>query len=112
MPETRQRFSGARIREARHAAGMTQAALAHAVNTRERNIIRWENDQHEPRFENIAAIAAATGKKLEFFTAVGEGAAGDDDAEPVEVGARPLSPDEYALYADLTARIIRSQVPR
>jgi transcriptional regulator with XRE-family HTH domain len=61
-------FSGSKIREARHDAGLTQAALAHAINTRERNIIRWENNQHEPRFEHVAAIAKATGHPLEFFT--------------------------------------------
>ena len=46
---------------------MTQASLAMAIGTRERNIIRWENDQHEPRAEFIAAIAGATGKPIEFF---------------------------------------------
>lgn len=66
MP-TSPKFSGKKIREARHAAGLTQAALAHAINTRERNIIRWENDQHDPRFEHVAAIAEATGKPLDFF---------------------------------------------
>jgi transcriptional regulator with XRE-family HTH domain len=61
------RFSGSKIRQARHEAGMTQAALARAAGTRERNIIRWENDQHAPRFEHVAAIARATGKDIAFF---------------------------------------------
>lgn len=61
------KINGARIREARLGAGMTQARLAQVLETRERNIIRWENDQHEPRTEFIAAIAKATGKTIEFF---------------------------------------------
>lgn len=75
------RFSGTKIREARHAAGMTQASLALASGTRERNIIRWENDQHSPRFEHIAAIAKATGKDISFFAAEGS-TPDDEDEEP------------------------------
>lgn len=73
MNEREHRFSGRKIRQARFDAGLTQAALATAAGTRERNIIRWENDQHEPRFENVVAIADATGKPLDYFT--------DDEAE-------------------------------
>lgn len=59
--------TGAQIRAARLKAGLTQAALAQRIGTRERNIIRWENDQHEPRWDNVVAIADATGQPLEFF---------------------------------------------
>jgi len=72
------KFSGIRIRKARHEAGLTQAALAQAAGTRERNIIRWENDQHAPRFEHIAAIAKATGKDISFFA---QTESAEDDAE-------------------------------
>lgn len=65
-------IQGTKIKEARHAAGMTQARLAQTIGTRERNIIRWENDQHEPRAEFIAAIAKATNKPLEFFVGAPE----------------------------------------
>lgn len=58
---------------------MTQAALAFAAGTRERNIIRWENDQNEPRLENIAALAQATGKEISFFLTADESA--DDEEE-------------------------------
>lgn len=60
---------GARIKKARFSAGMTQAALARATGVSERNIVRWENDQHAPRFEHVAAIAAATGRDVDYFTA-------------------------------------------
>ncbi len=71
-------ISGDKIREARHNAGMTQASLAQTIGTRERNIIRWENNQHEPRAEHIAAIARATGKTIEFFVSHGV----DTDSAP------------------------------
>jgi transcriptional regulator with XRE-family HTH domain len=85
--ETASKFSGARIRQARHAAGMTQAALAVAAGTRERNIIRWENDQHSPRFEHVAAIAKATGKDIEFFVAEAESTDDDEESDPVLFGS-------------------------
>ncbi len=94
---------GALIRKARHDAGMTQAALAAAAGTRERNIIRWENNQHEPRFDNIVAIAEATGKPLEFF------ADDDEEAAPVAAGS-PLTPAEFEVFGDLLARIVRPKV--
>lgn len=50
---------------------MSQAQLARAAGTRERNIIRWENEQHAPRLENIIRIADATEKPVEFFFADG-----------------------------------------
>lgn len=66
------KVNGAKIKEARLAAGFTQAALAMAIETRERNIIRWENDQHEPRAEFIAAIARETDRPIEFFVGAPE----------------------------------------
>lgn len=59
--------NGSRIREARLTAGMTQAQLARAIVSTERNIIRWENNQNQPRIESVAAIAKATGRDLDFF---------------------------------------------
>lgn len=70
--------SGQCIRAARLRAGLTQAQLARAANTSERNIVRWENNQHAPRLEHIAAIASATGKELEFFLT---GTPADDEEE-------------------------------
>jgi transcriptional regulator with XRE-family HTH domain len=75
------RFFGAKIRQARLAAGMTQAALAHAAGTRERNIVRWENNQHAPRLEHVAAIATATGRDVDFFLTDDEAASAEDDDE-------------------------------
>lgn len=74
---------GRRIRAARLSAGFTQAQLARAVQTSERNIVRWENDRNAPRFEHVTAIARATGKDVEFFTPSTDGE--DDDEEAARV---------------------------
>ncbi len=87
----------ARIREARKHARMSQEALADRVTDvlatrrcRARNIVRWENGQHEPRAEFVAAIAVATGKGIEFFfTADGDG----DDDEDEEAALRRVVDD-------------------
>lgn len=60
-------ISGKRIRQARLSSGLTQGGLARAVDTSERNIVRWENDKNTPRLKHIAAIAQATGKDITFF---------------------------------------------
>lgn len=67
---------GARIRAARLQAGMTQAALARAIGTTERNIVRWETSKNQPRTQSLVAIARATGVDLEELLP------SDDDEEP------------------------------
>jgi transcriptional regulator with XRE-family HTH domain len=53
---------------------MTQAALARAINTSERNIVRWETGKNPPRVSTVAALAEATGHSVEYFL-------GDEDDE-------------------------------
>ena len=72
--------NGPRIREARLSAGMSQAQLARAIETTERNIIRWENSQNQPRVSSIAAIAGATGRDIDFFLTA---SAEDEDDEEI-----------------------------
>ena len=90
------KFSGAKIREARRSRGLTQAALAAVIGTRERNIVRWENDQHEPRFQHVEAIARATDRPLEFFAA--------DDEQPAPADA---DDEESHLVDDLVTALLR-----
>lgn len=61
------RIDGARIRQARLKARMTQLQLAREINTSERNIARWENGPNQPRVSSVAAIADATGQSIDFF---------------------------------------------
>lgn len=69
---------GQRIREARLRASMTQAALARAIGTTERNIVRWETSKNQPRALSIAAIAQATGTDLVSLL----NGSDEDDEEP------------------------------
>ena len=80
-----QKVAGSKIRAARHGKGWTQAELARAIGTRERNIIRWENNQNAPRSEWVAAIAAATDQDIAFFF----DAADEDEEESDPMGRVP-----------------------
>lgn len=57
---------------------MSQAQLARAINTTEKNISRWEGGQNQPRVTSIVAIATATGHDLDFFL-TGSAEAEDDE---------------------------------
>lgn len=83
------RVNGRRIREARQSAGMTQAQLARSIETTERNIIRWENSQNQPRVSSVAAIAKATGRDLDFFLT------GSAEGEEEDEESSALTLDEY-----------------
>lgn len=72
-------FSGARLRAERHKQGWTQAELARRAGVRERQIIRWENDQHSPRFAAMVALAHALGCDVEALCEHGEESSDDDE---------------------------------
>lgn len=72
------RVNGHRIKEARLEKEMSQAQLARAINTTEKNISRWEGGQNQPRVASIVAIATATGQDLDFFL-TGSAEAEDDE---------------------------------
>lgn len=77
------RIDGSKIRQARLAAGMTQAHLARAINTTERNIARWEATANQPRVASVAAIARATGHSIDFFLTPNGDSDDDEESEPV-----------------------------
>jgi transcriptional regulator with XRE-family HTH domain len=86
---------------------MTQAALAAAAGTRERNIIRWENDQHAPRVEHIAAIAKATGQDVDFFLA------SESDEEDEEAAlSMPLARDLAAALQNEVRRQVDAAIEK
>lgn len=63
---------------------MTQASLARAINTTERNIIRWETSANQPRIASVAAIANATGQSIDYFLTP-EGDEDDEEADPLTI---------------------------
>jgi transcriptional regulator with XRE-family HTH domain len=54
---------GARIRDARLAAGLSQAALAARIGTSRRHVIRLEHGEHRPSPPMLRRIAEATGRE-------------------------------------------------
>lgn len=80
------KFSGAKLRALRNAAGLTQAELAHRAHVRERQIIRWENDQNVPRTPAVAVLASVFGEPLtSFFTEGADETEDDEESDPVAV---------------------------
>ena len=77
---------GRRLRKLRHDRGWTQAELGTHTEVRERQIIRWENNQHKPRYEHVAALARALGVPVAELM-------GDMDDEDEE-SALPLISDD------------------
>jgi transcriptional regulator with XRE-family HTH domain len=71
-PMAVKRFCGANLRRFRLAKGWTQAELAERAGIRrERQIIRWENNQNEPRIETAVGLAEALGVSVdELFAPV------------------------------------------
>lgn len=104
MEQSTLRFSGAKIRRARHEKGWTQAELAFRAGVRERQIIRWENDQNEPRLDGITKIAAATGLEVRDFMA-DPAASSDDEEAAVDFGAALAALIDRAVDAKVAARM-------
>lgn len=52
-------FDPARLRAARQAAGLSQGALARAVEVHENSVFEWEAGRQVPRIETVAALARA-----------------------------------------------------
>lgn len=63
----------ARIRRARKAREMSLDSLANVVGTSRQHLINLEYGRHRPRLEMLRAIAAATGRPLEYFVVVEAG---------------------------------------
>lgn len=94
------RVNGKRIVEARKQHGeMTQQQLAHAINTSEKNISRWESGQNQPRVANIVAIAQATGQDLDFFLT---GSAEAEDEEEAAMATALLAEAKKAAVEAAT----------
>lgn len=75
------RVDGDKIRQAREEAGLSQFDLAVACGRGLGAINRWENDKNRLFADDLAAIASATVKPLEFFFVWVDLDPGDADAE-------------------------------
>lgn len=52
-------WRGHALRDARVAAGLTQAELAHQISVAEWTVVAWEGDRRQPRPAHLAALATA-----------------------------------------------------
>jgi transcriptional regulator with XRE-family HTH domain len=79
---------GARIREARQAAGLTQEAFADSISTSRRHVMRLERGDHRPSRSMVDRIAEVTGRPVSFFDKPDDG--------------------ELELYNDLVLRLFEA----
>ncbi len=105
MEQSTLKFSGAKIRQTRHEKGWTQAELAFRAGVRERQVIRWENDQNEPRLDGITKIAAATGREVSDFMADPAASSEDDEEAALDFGSAINALIERAVEAKLSAAL-------
>ncbi len=82
-------YFGARLRELRSAAGLTQKALGEAVGSSANAIAQYETGRHKPSWEAVVKFAAALGVGVEAFTQL------PSDVEKRRPG-RPKRDDESA----------------
>jgi transcriptional regulator with XRE-family HTH domain len=61
-------WNGARLRELRVAAGLSQTELAERVGVQRGAVARWESDEREPNWSNVVALAKALGVDCRAFT--------------------------------------------
>ena len=72
-------FSGSKLKALRVARGLTQAELAHRAHVRERQIIRWENNQNVPRLGAVKELAHILGTSMDQL--MDDENAEEDDAD-------------------------------
>ena len=61
---------GQRIRAARESAGFTQENLAEAVGVSRTAVARWENDDIEPKLQNLISIAGLLNVSTDYLLGV------------------------------------------
>ena len=100
-------FSGQRLRALRLARGLTQAELAHRAHVRERQIIRWEREQHAPRLAAVASLAQVLDVPFtELFDS--HQAEEDDDMDPAAALVHALERYVDARFARADAHSVRN----
>ena len=60
-----------RLRDTRVRRGYTQAALARALDTHERQIVRWERGESRPRPRAVVALAKCLGVPADYLRSAG-----------------------------------------
>jgi transcriptional regulator with XRE-family HTH domain len=74
---------GARIRQARKSAQLSQSQLANKIGAHVTSVSDWERGRNAPSARHLLAIAQATGTEIDHFTAGDDGDAEDGEADHV-----------------------------
>lgn len=69
---------GARIRQARRAANLSQSQLAGKIGAHPTSVSDWERGRNAPSARHLLSIAQVTSTSVEHFTKDGDGAEEDD----------------------------------
>lgn len=102
--------NGGKIKEARLAADMSQAQLARAIGSTEKNIQRWENDRNQPRVSSVALIAKATGHEIDFFLIASSEAEDDEEAAGMTLDAYLRSRVRQIIHEEFDRSVIEAVV--
>ncbi len=94
---------GARIRQLRESAGLTQQALAQAAGVGRVTLVRIENGGQSPRYDTLVSLAQALGRSVHHLlvneqdardsvsAALGEPGTDDSDFKPNHISGEDLS---------------------
>jgi transcriptional regulator with XRE-family HTH domain len=100
--DTTREFSGSKLRALRQARGLTQAELAHRAHVRERQIIRWENEQHMPRADAVARLARALKTPVASLFSEAED---DEEESESDLAAQLVQTIRAVVRAELSAAV-------
>jgi transcriptional regulator with XRE-family HTH domain len=91
---------GARIRQARRSANLSQSQLAAKIGAHVTSVSDWERGRNAPTARHLLSIAKATGTSIEHFTT--------DDAE--EDDADVAFPVLFDAFLERRVRAILTQI--
>lgn len=91
---------GQRIVEARHAKGMSQAALARNLGVKTSTLAAWEHNRSEPRSNRLVMLAGILGVSPSWLL--------ESHNTPVSGGA-PLPTDRYSAVRQKLEQVQRLQ---
>lgn len=96
------RFQGAKLQEARKAAGLSQSQFASRIGAHTTSVSDWERGRNEPSGRHVVSIARETDRSVEFF--YGEA---DDEEESETVLRRAATALAGNGHYDLAADLLR-----
>ncbi len=100
-------FSGRRLQEIRLRRGLTQSQLARRAEVGEKQIVRWENDQHVPRADAVGVLASALEVDVGDFYERADDGEEDEESDLVRLAAELEARGQLDMADELRARAKR-----